>query len=693
MNAKLQLPITALTGIGPTIAKRLERLEIRTMEDLLWHLPFRYDDLRETSQIVNARIGQTMTFEAEVELIANRQSSRKKMQLTEALLRDESGTIAAVWFHQPFLTKTIRVGDRMMFSGKVQAAYGTGTLQLVAPTYERAKGTTLHVGRLVPIYPTTANITQKQLRAVHFAALKYLDALEEYVPESILAQEKLLPLAEALRELHFPADEHQRDKALERLKFDELLLFQLRRQQEEQKIVRQKATPIPFDLERVKQFLATLPFTLTKGQKKAAWDILQDLEKPEPMNRLLEGEVGSGKTVVAALAAYQVMLHDFQVILMAPTEILARQHFASIAKMYASYDVPVYLWTHGFHEHAINGTVTHLTKNELAAALKEDKSCFVIGTHALLEEQAEFRNVGLVVIDEQQRFGVGQRDLLHTKGKTSARVPHFLSLTATPIPRTLALTLAGNLQLSILSELPHGRKPITSRVVLPEEREKLYVSVDKELAVGRQAFVLAPLIETSDKLGVASATALEQELRTLFPHRKLGLLHGRLSSEEKDHVLTAFAQQKLDLLVATAVVEVGIDVPNATVMVIEGAERFGLSQLHQLRGRVGRGEHQSYCYLLPSRMTPLVRKRLDAVVRAKNGFELAELDLQLRGPGDLVGIVQSGFLDFQFASLGDSALMQKTSVIARSLLEKDPQLHSVPALRQKLDMAQTGHKE
>ncbi len=687
----LQSPVSMLAGIGATVGKRLAHLEIRTVEDMLWHVPFRYDDFRTITPISDVRIGQTVTVQGTIDLIANRRSPRKRMMLTEALVSDTTGSIRVVWFNQGFLTKTLHPKDPIMLAGTVQSAYGT--LQLVSPSYEKPRGDALHVGRLVPIYSSTAGLTQRQLRFFHATAIRYAGLVQDPLPASLREAERLMTLSEALRTIHFPPDEQERDRALHRLKFDELLLFQLKRQRRDRNRERRQSPSIPFHAQIIKRFVDRLPFTLTNGQRRAAWEILQDMEKPEPMNRLLEGDVGSGKTVVAAIAALSALHAQSQVIMMAPTEILARQHFLSLQKLFGASDVPVFLWTQGFQETAASGTHHVLTKAKIRAALAARTPYLVIGTHALLQEDAVFTHPGLVIIDEQQRFGVGQRELIHKKGRQGMIVPHFLSLTATPIPRTLALSLAGDLKLSVLPELPKGRKPITTHVVPPEGRIALYRHVDEELAHGRQAFVLAPLIEPSDRLGVASATDLYEELVTIFPKRRLGLLHGKLTSKAKDALLAAFANGTIDLLVATAVVEVGIDIPNATVMVVEGAERFGLGQLHQLRGRIGRGEHASYCYLLATRLTPLVRRRLDAVAATVDGFKLAELDLELRGPGDLAGTVQSGFLDFRFASLGDHALIKRTADIAEKLLAKDPLLASFPVLREQVAQIEVAHRE
>ncbi len=670
-------PVSQLPGVGPVMQKHLARMGVTTIESLLLHIPFRYEDYRVLSAIADCKIGQRVTLQGTVDAIANRRSPRRRITITEALVSDESGTMKVVWFNQPFLTKNLRVGERIMLSGRVER-YGK-SVQLTAPAYEKTQGEPIHVGRLVPVYPTTSGVTQRQLRYYVHSALSVAETLDDPLPAALRAQERLPALGVSLRHIHFPKNEHDRDHALGRLKFDELLIFQLRRLQSEHARTPGRAPAIPFHQATVKAFVASLPFTLTPGQRRAAWEILQDLERDRPMRRLLEGDVGSGKTVVAGVAAINALHNGGSVALLAPTEILARQHFLTLGKLLEHDDVPVVLRTHAFRETLQRGKQRILR----GAAKQPSGAALWVGTHALLQDPQQLHNLHLVIIDEQQRFGVEQRETL-LKQQTQGLTPHLLLLTATPIPRSLALVLTGDTALSILPGMPKGRHPVATHLVPAEERQQLYARVEKELTSGRQAFVIAPLVEPSDRLGVASATTLFEELRTRFSHHRVGLLHGKLRSVEKDAQLLAFADHKLDLLVATPVVEVGIDVPNATVMVIEGAERFGLAQLHQLRGRVGRGQHLSRCYLVPHVLTPLAEKRLLAVVATQDGFRLSELDLKLRGPGDLVGTLQAGFLDFQYASLGDHALMERALAVAQKIFHKDPLLRTMPLLRDRV---------
>lgn len=683
MSISLSSSVAELIGVGPAIAKRLANLKIHTVGDLLWHVPLRYDDFRSIVPIAALMINQTATVRCTLDRIANRRSPRRRMMLTEALVSDDTGTLTAVWFNQPFLEKNLRAGDRVVLSGRVQSR--GGTLQMVAPAYEKERDELLHVGRLVPIYPTTAGVSQRQLRYFVQNALRMIVAIPDPLPGSLRQDAHVERLDVALRNIHFPRDEHERDRALHRLKFDELLLFQLRRRTAERNVAPLPAPSIPFHEGDVKNFIARLPFTLTAGQKRAAWDVLQDMMKEKPMHRLMEGDVGSGKTVAAAVAARNTLAAGWSVALMAPTEILARQHFSSFSEWLRDVDTPVILETSGFHERSVRGSQTPLSRSARARTLSEsNEPRVIIGTHALLEERVLLNRLGLVVIDEQQRFGVAQRDALRKKNPAGHPLPHVLTLTATPIPRTLALALAGDITLSLIPMLPIGRKPIITKLIAPEERSALYRAVDGACARGGQTFVLAPLIDPSEKLGVTSVTELYEELGALLPQRRIGLLHGKLTSKQKVKALTDFAARRTDILVATSVIEVGIDVPNATTMVIEGAERFGLAQLHQIRGRVGRGRQQSSCYLVAGTLTPLAQKRLQAVAGSNDGFRLAELDLELRGPGDLAGVLQAGFLDFQFASLGDHEMIKHAAAMAESILKGDPQLRSLPLLRRKI---------
>lgn len=667
--------VTYLHGVGPTAEKRLAALGIRAIKDLLWHLPFRYDDYRTLHRIASLRVGEVATVTGTIDAIATRRSFRRRLTVTEALVSDDSGTLKVIWFNQPYLANTLRPGDRVMLSGKVTRRQQG--IQLASPAYEkRDREETLHVGRLVPIYPTTAGLTERQLRYFISQALRLVQNLEDPMPETLCKSESLLPLTQTLSWIHFPHDEHERDRALERLKFDELLFFQLQRLFAERHTHLRPAPIIPFDKSAVQSFVHSLPFTLTSGQRRVAWDVIQDMTAQTPMYRLLEGEVGSGKTVVAAIAAANVLAAGLSVALMAPTEILARQHFLTLMDLFKHAAFPLALHTHAFHEHAFQKK----PQGESDRSLTDPR--FTIGTHALLEPSADLGNLGLVIVDEQHRFGVEQRRAFQQR--SSEMIPHFLSLTATPIPRTLALAIAGDLRISALRVLPKGRKPIRTQYLAPTDRESAYGHAIREAKSGRQIFIVAPLIEPSDALGVASATALFAEVTSMFAGLRVGLLHGKLPSKTKDAALLAFARHELDVLVATPVVEVGIDIPNASVMIIEGAERFGLAQLHQLRGRVGRGASASTCFLLAGTETPLVKRRLHAVATTQDGFALAELDLSLRGPGDLVGTTQSGFLDFHFATLGDHGLMERARNAAEKLLTDDPTLHAFPLLKKQL---------
>ncbi len=656
---KLSDGIEKLPLVGPTYAKRLEKLEIATIEDLIFHFPFRYDDFSLISSISRVQPGETITVRGVVEKMTN-EYTRHGKKIQKATIVDKTGKIEATWFNQPFLAKTIKVGEEYQFSGKVQFFGRQKTL--ASPEYEMAKSETLHTGRLVPVYNETYGLSSKWLRSrIKKALLLFGEQIEEFLPEEMVKKEGLMAEKEAVFQIHFPANKMLAEKAKERLAFDELFLIQLsalERKKEWQK--KTLGHPLVVDQEKVLGFLGSLPFTLTGAQKRCLKEILADLVKGQPMNRLLQGDVGSGKTVVAAAAAYVAFLNGFQTLLMAPTEILANQHYLTLKTLLTPLAVPVELVT-GSHK-------------------SSPKSAGVtVGTHALLHQQFDATKVGLVIVDEQHRFGVEQRALLAQKGQA----PHFLTMTATPIPRTIALTFFGDLDLSVIDELPEGRLKVKTWVVPKEKRQSAYKWIhDRIKDTPEQAFIICPLIEESETLTSVKAVTKEFSLlsQVIFPDLRLGLLHGRLKAKEKETILKSFTEGKLDILVATPVVEVGIDIPNATIMLIEGADRFGLAQLHQLRGRVGRSHLQSFCFLFTENENPLVIQRLKALETTFLGRELAEIDLKLRGPGEIYGTRQHGFPDLRVASFSDLSLIQKTRQAAELVLGhwlKDSQRRAV----------------
>lgn len=660
-------PVENLPFVGPTYVKRLVRLGVRTIEDIIYHFPFRYDDFSLVSPIYRLQAGETVTIKAKVEEVKNEYTKNGK-KIQKAIVSDPSGKLDLIWFNQPFLVKTIKVGEWFNFSGEV--TWFGRKLALISPEYEVSRNfRTLHTGRLVPIYRETEGISSKWLRARINTALKIFDEkIPEFLPFEILHQNHLLPERIAINQIHFPKNNFEIQKAKERLAFGELFLIQLsalkRKKEWQDKLITHR---LSIDEEKIQEFIKQLPFELTNAQKRVIKEIASDLKKTNPMNRLLVGDVGSGKTIVAATAMYLSYLNGLGSALMAPTEILSNQHFKTLQSLFAPCGITVEL-------------VTSAQKTKMEKNPKNNSPRVLVGTHALLYQNLESESFGLVVVDEQHRFGVGQRSVLFEKGRS----PHFLTMTATPIPRTVALTLYGDLDLSALDELPKGRLKIKTWVVPSQKRNDAYEWIRKRVkGAQEQVFIICPLIEESETLVSVKNVINEFNYlsKEVFPDLRLGLLHGRLKSKEKDKTLTNFKDGKLDVLVSTPVVEVGIDIPNATIMVIEEADRFGLAQLHQLRGRVGRRNLESYCLLFTKNVNPQVIERLRFLETNHIGMELAETDLKLRGPGEIYGTHQHGFMDLKIASFGDLKLIQETRAAAASVVDK---LDNFPPLKEKL---------
>jgi ATP-dependent DNA helicase RecG len=656
----LQTPVREASRAYKMYASRLEKLGIRTLGDFLFHIPFRYDDYSLISKIGQAQAGETVTIKGVVEKIEN-QYTRKFKSLQRAIIKDDSGQINVLWFNQPFLTKAMKIGDLISLSGKVEL--DRNKLTMLSPDYEIIfNNETIHTGRLVPVYPETKGISSKWLRRQVYKILEEKGEIREYLPENLMTDNQLMNLNDALAKIHFPPNLEEARKAKERLAFEELFLLQLstlsRKKEWEATSVGLPFSTAKFN-KNIQNFLDQLPFELTNAQKKAVKEIFADLESKKPMNRLLEGEVGSGKTVVSAIAMYLAFLNGFQSVLMAPTEILAQQHYETISKLFSSFKVKIALVT-GTHKY------------------KDANFDILIGTHAVIFEKVKFKNLAFVIIDEQQRFGVEQRAIIRSKGKN----PHVLTMTATPIPRTVALTMYADLNLSLLDEMPKGRKIVKTWLVPPLKRESAYKWIEKEINQHKsQAFIICPFIEESESMiTIKAATKEFENLKKIFPLR-LGLLHGKLKSKEKEEVLTDFKNKKIDILVATPVVEVGIDIPNATIIMIEASERFGLAQLHQLRGRVGRGEKQSYCLLFTDSKNEVTLARLKSMESIYIGAELAELDLKLRGAGDLYGTAQHGRNMLKVADFSDSSLIEKTKLEANKIFNE---LSVYPILLQKI---------
>lgn len=684
-------PIRYLKGVGEKNAKKLESLGIFNIGDLVERFPFRYEDLSKITPIAQVYAGGSFAVRAKVKKKRLRPAFGRRTKILEALLEDASGAIGAVWFNQPYLENSLQDGQTYLFAGP---ATFYKSLQLQNPAWERESEKTLHIGRIVPIYPLRAGIYAKWLRGLIGQALRQIPKLQEFMPQEIIKKAGMISYDEALRDVHFPQTLETLKRARERLAFDELFAWELKILKHKRRLKKISAPKINFDEKLARDFVSSLPFKFTQSQKIAAWQIIKDIQKEHPANRLLSGDVGSGKTVVAALAALQTAANGYRVAYMAPTEILASQHFTTFTKLPLLNDYPIALLTSSRSLLYSGGVETRLKKNELKKILPEKKVSILFGTHALLQKDVKIPDLGLIIVDEQHRFGVRQRmALARPPARTGTPAgaeepplaPHFLSMTATPIPRTLALTLYGDLDISRISELPRGRKPVATIIVNPEDRKKIYAEIEGQLAQGRQAFVVCPLIDPSDSLGVKSATEEYEKIRReIFPRRKIGLLHGKMKAEEKQKTMRDFSERRLDVLVSTSVIEVGVDCPNATMIIIEGAERFGLAQLHQLRGRVGRNDIQSYCYLFSDSGNSKSNSRLAVLSKSHNGLELAEADLKLRGPGEIYGNLQSGYMNFKIADIFDSEALFKAREQAEIFLSKYD-INRFPALKKQLE--------
>ena len=659
----LSSKIESISKVGPAYLKKLNKLNIKTIEDLFFHFPHRYEDFSKQTLISELKEGEKATIQAEIVEIKNTRLFHRRMVLTEALVKDNTGTIKITWFNQPYLTETLKKGKIVNFSGKL--SFYKKTLCLSNPIYELAKEETTHTGRLIPIYHETEGISSRYLRFLIKPLLSLTKQINDFLPAQIKNRFSLMDLPEAVRQIHFPENLLLVKKARERLAFNELFLIQLVSLQQKQKLNEEKSIKLPFNKKLIKPFVENLPFKLTDHQKIATWEIFQDIAKDNPMNRLLNGDVGSGKTIVAIMTALVVAKQKYQTAIMAPTEILANQHFQTFKEMLRKSDVKICL----------------LTRNNKDAKLKkkiaEGKIDIIIGTHAIIQKDLSFKNLALAIIDEQHRFGVAQRAALQKKicqiDDGLSTIPHLLSMTATPIPRTLALTIYGDLDISLIKEMPKGRQKIITEIVSSKNRDKTYNFIKKQIKQKRQVFVICPLIEESNKLTEIKSVTQEYEKlsKKIFPEFKLAMLHGKLKPKEKEKIMDEFKKAKTDILISTSVVEVGVDIPNATVMIIEGSDRFGLAQLHQFRGRIGRGKIQSYCFLFTDSNAKKTHQRLKAMLTAKDGFELAEKDLKIRGAGDFIGTRQWGLPDLAMASLNNLELIKKTRQAARIVLKNN----------------------
>lgn len=650
------------------MAAKLQQLGLKTTGDLLDYFPRRYDDFSTITPIANLHPG-AVTIEAEIKQVSGRYV-RRGMHITEAVASDATGSVRLLWFNQPYRVNGLKQGQPYFISGTFELS--RQRLQITNPSTELVSDFPISTARIVPIYKETKGLNSRQLRKIIKAIAPLIEHLPETLPAWLVAQQELLSRSDAVMGIHFPESAEHLAAARHRLGFEEVFRLSLASLMNKREIAGEQAPPVVFDESVAKDFVAQLPFRLTNAQRKTIWQIYTDMQRPQPMNRLVEGDVGSGKTVVAVMAALMVLHHGHQVALMAPTEILARQHAESIRRLLEPVGLASKLGL-------LVGSMKPAQKKLAHQAVKDGKLQFIVGTHALIQDAVDMRNLELIIIDEQHRFGVEQRKELMAK---AGHMPHVLNLTATPIPRSLALTLYGELDVSILDEKPAGRQPIKTSICSPNSRLQLYSEIDGRLSEGRQLFVVCPLVSES---GVTPAHAAETMYNTLkkgtFKHRRIGLLHGQLKAEEKQRVMQQFVEHGLDILVATTVIEVGVDVPNASMMLIENADRFGLSQLHQLRGRIGRGTHQSYCYLMQSDSSAPTQ-RLRAMERIDDGFRLAELDLELRGPGAIYGTMQHGALDLRIAKLTDTKLIAAARQSATEFLDKDENLLHYKELHQ-----------
>jgi len=694
----LSTPVTEISGIGPRISRQLKKLDIKNVEDLLLYFPFRYDDFTVSKKIVDLQPGEVANITATIELIQNKKSPRRRMYLTESLVSDGSEILRVLWFNQPFLTRNLKPGDEISLSGRVTEDFGG--LIMTSPQYEILRrssssvGLGIHTQGLVPIYHLTGLLTQKGLRSAIAKIIIFVSKLEDWLPEKIVKDFSLISLAQAVKQIHFPENQELLNKAKERLGFDELLLMQLRAQKQRQNFSILKNTEISFNETATKNFVKNLPFDLTDDQKKAAWEIIRDLGASKPMLRLLQGDVGSGKTIVACLAILNTALAKKQSALMAPTEILALQHFETLNKFFIKEDFNIALLTNSYQMVFRKAKVEELSKKQLLGEIKNGSVDIIIGTHALIQKNVDFKDLALAIVDEQHRFGVEQRKLITQKVKRGT-APHVLSMTATPIPRSLALAIYGDLDISIIKQLPVGRQKVDTKILTEKDRSEAYELLEKEFTKGNQAFVICPLIDESDILGFKSVkTEFEKLDKDIFKHRKIGLLHGKLKAQEKERVMKDFQEKKLDAVVATSIVEIGVDIPHATIMMIEDADRFGLAQLHQYRGRVGRRDQKAYCLLMTQTLEDKINHRLQAMMKFSDGFSLAQADLQFRGPGEVYGLAQKGFPELKMANFYDTELIKKSREVAINLLSSDPNLDNLPKIKKELgDWEERAHLE
>ncbi|PIR02833.1 MAG: ATP-dependent DNA helicase RecG [Candidatus Nealsonbacteria bacterium CG_4_9_14_3_um_filter_35_11] len=707
-------PVEKIPGIGLKYQKRLNRLGIKTLGELLFYFPHHYGDFSKITKIKEIKLNERSCFKGKILEIKQERTWKRKIILTKAIVEDDSGAIQVIWFNQPYLIKVLKKGDKLIMAGKI--VLGDKQAYLSSPVYEKIPETEdkiqdaklTHLGRIVPVYSETEGLSSRWLRYIlKPLLLRFKNKIPETLPEIIRKKEQLLNLSSALWQIHFPDSLKLARAAQNRFSFEELFFISLFNLKRRAKMVKAKAQSFPINVPLIQEFVKSLPFKLTSAQKKVSWQILKDLEKPYPMNRLLQGDVGSGKTVVSAIASINVIKAGNQVALMAPTEILAKQHFQTFFQIFNqqrsfSSSVNIGFLTGNedkFYSRKLKSGTIEISRQKLLEKTKTGGIDILIGTHALitpikkgkssslrvLENKVKFKNLGLIIIDEQHRFGVEQRAKLAGK-KTNWKIPHLLSMTATPIPRSLTLTIWGDLDLSIIDELPKGRKKVITEIVSPQKREKVYQFARSQAKNGRQIFVICPRIEEKED----EVKSVEKEYKILsekvFPDLKVKMLHGKMTPKEKEGIMREFKQKKFDILVSTSVVEVGIDVKDATIMIIEGTERFGLAQLHQFRGRVGRSKKQSFCFLFTESSSKKTKERLKALINCNSGFELSEMDLKIRGPGDFFGVKQWGLPDLAMSALKNIKLVEKAREAAKEILKEDSELRKYSTLKRRLEV-------
>ena len=662
--------VTDIKGVGNEVAKKLAILGIKTVSDLIDYYPRRYDDFSYVQTISKIRPG-AVTIKAVIKSSAGRYA-RRGLHITEAVASDKSGSVRLVWFNQPYRAVSLKPDQDYYISGEFGMSYQRLSIQ--NPSIELVSNFPVNTARIVPVYRETKGLKSGQIRRALKDTLPVVRGIKETLPSWLVEQERMISRADAIEQMHFPNNQQDLLSAKRRLGFEEIFELTLAALLNKRDNALGRTLSIPFDEKLAREFVGHLPFKLTDDQKRVIWQIYKDIQKSQPMNRLVEGDVGSGKTVVAIMASLMVLKHGFQVAFMAPTEILARQHAETIHNL---------LEPLGIHEQVglLVGGQKPAQKLVAQKRIASGEIKLVVGTHALIQDKVNISKLGLVVIDEQHRFGVQQRKKLLSK---AGHMPHVLSMTATPIPRSLALTLYGELDVSIIESKPANRHETITELVPLVGRQKIYEKVEKQLQLGRQVFVVCPLIRESDLMPSKSAEQVYDDLsKGPFKHRKIGLLHGKMKALEKDKTMQKFINHELDMLVSTTVVEVGVDVPNATVMMIENPERFGLAQIHQLRGRVGRSGHQSYCYLMLSdNQSP--SQRLRVLERSSDGFKLAEYDLELRGPGAIYGLVQHGQLDLRVAKLSDTKLIATARRSAQDFVERGENLLKYKELNERV---------